>query len=343
VRRRAFLQSGLALGAGVVGASIADACSGAPLSVGPTATLGPPETTSVRIASVPCDPALWTADDFLKEEGLSNAKIMLLPHGAVARGEGDIGVGYTQWIVASVDAGRPLQALGGLHTGCGEVWTKPEIASIGDLRGKTITVNSTDPVVDPWYGVWAAMFAYVGIDPRKDVNFAADPDANVITSFLDGKSDAVLALSTQVPMLRASPKNRGKLLIDMHVDGTWSKYYCCQLIVNRDWAKQNPNATKRVTRALLRANDRVARDPAAAALAGVKAGLYTPELYDTFLAAFRNSTFEWRDIDAEASLLFNAVQLSNLKLVKGTPKQLVAQASNLGYLAELKSQYPRAN
>jgi len=217
-----------------------------------------------------------------------------------------------------------------------------EIASISDLRGRTITVNSTDPVVDPWYGVWAAMFAYVGIDPRKDVRFVADPDANVVTSFLDGTSDAVLVLSNQVPMLRASPKNRGKLLIDMHVDGTWSKYYCCQLIVNRDWARQNPNATKRVTRALLRANDRVARDPAAAALAGVKKGMYAPEMYDIFLATFRSCTFEWREIDAEASLLFNAVQLSESKLVKGTPKQLVAQASNTGYLAELKRQYPRA-
>jgi NitT/TauT family transport system substrate-binding protein len=341
VKRRALLGSGLALGGSVIGAGLAAAC--APQRTGASeTTLGPPETTSVRIATVACDPALWTADDFLREEGLSEAKMMLVPYGAVGRGEADIGIAYTQWIVASVDAGRPIQALGGLHIGCGEVWTKPEISTLSDLKGKTITVNSTDPVVDPWYGAWAAMLAYVGIDPRKDVNFVPDPDANVVSSFVDGKSDAVLVLSNQVPMLRASPKNRGKLLIDMKVDGTWSKYYCCQLIVNRDWARQNPNATKRVTRALLRANDRVARDPAAAVLSGVKAGLFAPELYDTFLATLRNCIFEWRELDAEASLLFNAVRLSEQRMVKGTPKQIVAQASNFGFLSELKRQYPRA-
>src|ERR1700752_4918055 len=216
-RRRRLISSGLAMGGGMIAAGLAAACGRSSVAGLPTSTLGAPETTSVRIASVPCDPALWTADDFLKDEGLSNAKIMLLTHGAVARGEADIGVGYTQWIVASVDAGKPVQALAGLHTGCGEVWTKPEISTLSDLRGKTIVVSATDPVVDAWYGVWAAMFAYVGIDARKDVNFVADPDANVVTSFLDGKSDAVLVLSNQVPMLRALPKNRGKLLIDMRV------------------------------------------------------------------------------------------------------------------------------
>jgi NitT/TauT family transport system substrate-binding protein len=338
MRRRQLLRSGLALGGGVIGASLAAAC--APSSSGPGGTLGPPETTVVRIVSVACDAALWSAGDYLAEEGF-DAKILPLSVGAVARGEGDIGIGYTQWVVANVDAGKPIQALGGLHTGCGEVWTRPEIASIRDLKGKTITVASIDPVIDPWYGVWAAMFGYVGIDARRDVNFVID--ANPVETFVQGRSDAILALSTQVPTLRASPKNPGKLLIDMHADGTWSKYYCCQLVVNRDWAQQNPNATKRVTRALLRANDRVAKDLPAAVMAGVKAGMFAPSAYDTYLATLKNCTFEWRELDAEASVLFNAVQLSQPKLVKKTPQELVKLASNFGFLQELKRQYPRAN
>jgi len=340
MRRRQLLGSSLALGGSVIGAGLAAACGPASPSSGAGGTLGPPETTAVRIVSVACDAALWSAGDYLAEEGF-DAKILPLSVGAVARGEGDIGIGYAQWVVANVDAGKPIQALGGLHTGCGEVWTKPEIASIRDLKGKTITVNSTDPVVDAWYGVWAAMFAYVGIDPRKDVNFVLD--TNTVDTFVQGRSDAILALSNQVPILRASAKNPGKLLIDMHTDGTWSRYYCCQLIVNRDWAQQNPNATKRVTRALLRANDRVAKDLPAAVMAGVKAGMFSPETYDTYLATLKNCTFEWRELDAEASLLFNAVQLSQAKLVKNTPQQLVKLASNFAFLQELKRQYPRAN
>jgi len=192
-------------------------------------------------------------------------------------------------------------------------------------------------------GVWAALLGHVGIDPRKDVNFVADPNANTVERFIQGRSDAILALSNQVPVLRASPNNPGKLLIDMHSDGTWSRYYCCQLVANRDWARQNPIATKRATRALLRANDRVAKDPAAAVMAGVNAGMFTGAMYDTVLATLKNCTFEWRELDAEASIRFNAVQLSDQKLVKGTPQQLVAQASSFGYLKELKRQFPGAN
>jgi NitT/TauT family transport system substrate-binding protein len=342
MRRRALLRSGLALGGGLIGGGFAAACASATPGGSPNSTLGPPETTAVRIVSVACDPALWSADDYLREEGF-NPRILPLSVGAVARGEGEVGVGYSQWVVANLDAGKSIQSLAGLHTGCGEVWTKPGISSIRDLKGRTIDVGATDAVLDPWYGVWASMFAYVGIDARKDVNFVADPNANTVERFVQGRSDAILALSNQVPILRASAKNPGKLLIDMHVDGTWSRYYCCQLIVNRDWAQQNPNATKRVTRALLRANDRVAKDPAAAVLAGVNAGMFMPELFDTVLATLKNCTFEWRELDVQDSLLFNAVQLSGQKLVKGTPQQLVERGSSFGYLTELKRQFPRAN
>ena len=343
MRRRALLRAGLALGGSAIGAGVAAAC--APASAGGVSNvaLGPPESTTVRIVSVACDPALWSADDYLKEEGFSDARILPLAVGAVARGEGDIGVGYTQWIVTNVDAGKPVVALAGLHTGCGEVWTRPGISSISDLKGKSIDVLSTDAVIDAWYGVWAALLGHVGIDPRKDVNFVADPNANTVERFIQGRSDAILALSNQVPVLRASPNNPGKLLIDMHSDGTWSRYYCCQLVANRDWARQNPIATKRATRALLRANDRVAKDPAAAVMAGVNAGMFTGAMYDTVLATLKNCTFEWRELDAEASIRFNAVQLSDQKLVKGTPQQLVAQASSFGYLKELKRQFPGAN
>ena len=49
------------------------------------------------------------------------------------------------------------------------------------------------------------------------------------------------------------------------------------------------------------------------------------------------------DYNLSDSLRFNAVQLSEQKLVQGTPQQLVERASNFGYLSELKRQFPRAS
>jgi NitT/TauT family transport system substrate-binding protein len=340
MRRRAFIGSGLALGGGVIAAGFAAACAPGP-SAESNVTLGAPETTTVRIVPVPCDPALWSAGDYLKEEGFTDVRLLPFSVAAVARGEGDIGVGYSQWVVTNVDAGKPVVALAGLHTGCAEVWTRPGIASIRDLRGKTIAVGATDVVGDTWYGFWAAMFANVGIDARREVNFVTSTDT--LDHFIRGESDAMLALAGQVPALRASPKNPGKLLISMQDDKPWSQYYCCQLVANRDWAQRNPIAAKRVTRALLRANDRVAKDLVAAVRTGVEQGMYTGATYETILAVLRNSTYEWRELDAEASLRFFAVQLADQKLVKGGPQQLVAQSSGFSYLQALRRQYPHAS
>ena len=343
MRRRTLLRSGIALGASVAGAGLAAACTSASPSAGSNATLGPPETTTVRLAAGgPCDPAFWTAGDFLQEEGFTQYKVAANGIAAVTKGDADIGVGYSQWIITNVDAGKSVVALAGMHTGCAEVWTKPGIASISDLRGKTIAVNSTD-VTDVFYGFWAAIFANVGIDPRRDVNFVLYPaEVSTLELFLQGQSDAILALAASGPTLRASPRNTGKLLISMQDDAPYKQYYCCQLIANRDWVRQNPSAAKRATRALLRANDRVAKDPAAGARAGFEQGLFGSTAYDVLMAVLRNCTFEWRDLDAQTSLRFFAVQLANQKLVKGSPQDLITQSSDYGYLAELRRQYPRA-
>ncbi|MDP9319834.1 MAG: ABC transporter substrate-binding protein [Chloroflexota bacterium] len=340
MRRRQFLGSSAALAASVVGLGIGAGCATAPTGSGSNAVLGPPETTTLRMSGGgACDAAFWTAGDYLREEGFTDARILPPSIGAVQRGEADIAVGYSQWIVANVDAGQPLLALGGMHTGCAELWVRPGIASIRDLKGKTIAVNATD-VTDVVYGFWSAILASVGFDPRTQVNFVArGATASTLDLFVQGESDALLALAVQVPLLRANPKNPGTLVMANVEDKPWSQYYCCQLIANRDWVQRYPMAAKRVTRALLRANDRVAKDPAAAALSGVTQGFFTN--YESVLAVLKNGRYEWRDLDPEESLRFFALQLADQKMVKGVPQQLVAQSSDYAYMRALKTQLPR--
>jgi len=260
---------------------------------------------------------------------------------AFLRGEVDISAGYSQWIVANVDAGSKMVALAGLHTGCIELWAKPGINSIRDLKGKTIAVDTND-ITNVIYGFWSAMLASVGLDARTDVNFvSAGSSTSTLEVFLQGKSDALLAAAFQVPLLRADPRNQGRLLMSNLEDKPWSQYYCCQLIANRDWVQKYPMAARRATRAILRANDRVAKDPAAAVVAGISQSLLGTTAYDTAVAVMKNCKFEWRDIDAGESLRFFALQLAEYKLLKGAPQQLLAQASDFGYLQELKRQFPR--
>ena len=80
----------------------------------------------------------------------------------------------------------------------------------------------------------------------------------------------------------------------------------------------------------------------AAVSAGVAQGMVAPAGYDSERAVLKNSSYEWRDLDPQATLLFFAVQLAQQKLVKGGPQQLVTQASAFDLL-ELKRQLPRAD
>jgi NitT/TauT family transport system substrate-binding protein len=282
------------------------------------------------------------AGDYLREEGFTDVKIMPPAPLAFLRGEADISSAYSQWIVANVDAGSKMVALAGLHTGCIELWAKPGINSINDLKGRTIAVTSTD-VTDVIYGFWSAMLASVGLDARTDVNFiTAGSQTSTLEVFLQGKSDALMAATFQVPLLRADPRNQGRLLMSNLEDKPWSQYYCCQLIASRDWAQKYPMAARRATRAILRANDLVARDPAAAVLSAVSQNLLGTTTYDTALAVLKNCRFEWRDIDAEESLRFYSLRLAETKQVKGVPQQLVAQIASYAFIGELKKQYPRA-
>jgi NitT/TauT family transport system substrate-binding protein len=236
-----------------------------------------------------------------------------------------------------------LVALAGLHSGCYELWAGPSIRSIGDLRGKTIAVRRTD-LSDVYYAFFATLLGYGGIDPGKDVHFlAAGTGASMNAAFIEGRADAVLAGASQGPMFGRLPKSPGHVILATMTDKPWSQYLCCNLVANRDWARQNPIATKRVTRALLRATDRAAKDPGraahdavAAAHDTVTAGGFDDEslLRETIAMC----TYNWRELDPEETLRFFALRLGDAKLITSTPQQLIAQGTDLTYMRQLRKE-----
>ena len=334
IDRRTFL--------GAVGATLAAACVP---GTGSTATFGQLETTTIRVdPHQGCEMWAWVVEDLLREEGFKDVRIT--EAGKVHTGEADIGATFGNDVVGKIDTGAPFVAVAGTHTGCNQLWAQPGINSVGDLRGRRIDVTGMDPINDAVFGMWVSLLSTVGIR-QTDVRFsqldmsahaahALGPTSPVIESFLAGNSDAVLAYVEQGPALRLNPANKGHLIFDMATDRPWSQYYCCLLMATRSYATANPWATKRATRAVLRAIDVVTNDRKAAVDIAVKKG-FTPDA-SLMLEAIKPLAYPWRDYDPADSLRYFALQLADSKLLKKTPAQIVADGSDFTFFRQMQKE-----
>ncbi len=349
VTRRELLRITLGTGVVLAGGGLLAACGQQQGALGGAATLPSPETTTVRIA-IPfaCDPPLWLAKEFLLEEGFTDVQYVNplgRPRDWATKGTVEFGAVHPEELVAAIDGGAPLVALAGLHSGCQEVWVGPGIASIRDLRGKRIAVLAKN-TGDQFFNFFATTLAYVGVDPVKDVNFfEVGPDYRaLLTAFLDGRSDAFLAASDGAATLRRNPRTPSTKILDQTADKPWSQYLCCMLAANRDWTRQNPVATKRVTRAVLRAADATVKDRPRAAREGAARPVQTIlPAGDVSLEQILNETiampsYDWREFDPEETIRFFALRLADVKLITSTPQQLIDQGTDLAYMRQLRKE-----
>ena len=352
ITRRELLRRTLGTGAALAGGGLLAACGSQGLVVPRAgATLPPPETTSLRFVSPPaCDPPSALAREFLLEEGFTDIQYVRVSNTTtewLTKGVADFATGYGNLIAANVDAGLPILTLAGMHPGCFELFALPGISTIRDLRGKTVAVNARD-VSDQFYGFFGILLAYVGVDPRTEVNFVEiGPDLNALRdAYLDGRSQAFIAPAAYGPALRRNPKNPGKVILDTTMDKPWSQYYCCQLVANRDWARRHPIATKRVTRALMRGCDEVTKDKPRAAREYVARFPATASPTEAQIASelsitnevIRDLSYDWRELDPEETLRFFALRLGDAKFIKSTPQQVIAQGSDFAYMRQLRTE-----
>jgi NitT/TauT family transport system substrate-binding protein len=157
------------------------------------------------------------------------------------------------------------------------------------------------------------------------------------TAFIEGRADAVLTGGQQGPRFRRLPKLPGHVILATMTAKPWSLYLCCSLMADRDWARQNPIATKRVTRAVLRATDAAAKDQPRAAHDVVASGVgFADESIVRETMAM--CTYNWRELDPEETLRFFALRLAEAKLITSTPQQLIAQGTDLAYMRQLRKE-----
>jgi NitT/TauT family transport system substrate-binding protein len=179
--------------------------------------------------------------------------------------------------------------------------------------------------------------AYVGLDPDKDINYAWVPMGEAKKLFAEGKLDGFISFPPAAQELRS--KNIGRVLVDTNVDRPWSQYFCCMLTGRRNFIKKNPVATRRALRAVLKANDLVARDPEAATRRLIEKGVRKESEFEYVKQSLVDIPYhKWRDYNPEETIRFYALRLRELGLTDATPQDIISQNTDWSFLNSLKKE-----
>jgi NitT/TauT family transport system substrate-binding protein len=318
--RRDFLAgASLAAAAGILGTrpSLADE--------------GPLETTTLRLqrgASICLAPG-QIAEELLRAEGFTD--IRFLDVETVASGEIDFAFQTAAWVVAQVDAGQPVTALAGVHSGCYELFAHEPIRAISDLKGKKVGIPQE--IGSSGHLLLASIAAYVGLDHRTDINWVRNATGNFMEPFARGEVDAFLGFPPEPQELRA--RKIGRVILNTATDKPWSQYFCCIVFGNRDFVRAHPVATKRYLRAVLKAADICAADPERGAQLLVEAG-FTGR-YDYALQTLTEVPYDrWREFDPADAMRFYALRLHEVGMIQSSPNAILADGTDWRFLNELR-------
>ncbi|MFN0040779.1 MAG: ABC transporter substrate-binding protein [Burkholderiales bacterium] len=325
-RRRIFLTRASALGA----ASL--------LGVPVSSRAEPPlETTRIRLVRVPalCFAPQYVAEALLYLEGFTEVEYVKLYEAipSTLKNSADLAMFGGPSFLPAIDNGYPIVALAGIHEGCWELFAHDPVKTVQDLKGKTVAIGILGGVEHVWL---SSIFAYVGIDPRRDINWiTAKKWGDTKQLFLDGKVAAFLGFPPEPQELRA--KKIGKVILNTTLDRPWSQYFCCMVAGHRDFIQNHPVATKRALRAMLKAADICSQEPEWTARFLVEKG-YEPR-YEVALEVVKSLSYNrWRTDDPTATLRFHSLRLREAGMIKSTPQQILDRGTNFTFLNELKKE-----
>ena len=180
--RRDFLSS-----LSVVGATRVLGARGSPLR-GAAGTTGPAAPLSSNI----CLRLRISPEDLLRAEGFTDIRYVPVReftsrtgwHAARSTSASPRGVGRL-----SADAGVPVTAMAGVHSGCYELFAHDPVRTIGDLKGRSVGIQTLSSSGHLYVAIMAA---HVGLDPHEDINWVTSPTGNAMELFAEGKVDAFL-------------------------------------------------------------------------------------------------------------------------------------------------------
>jgi NitT/TauT family transport system substrate-binding protein len=291
----------------------------------------PPETTTLRLqrGATICLAPGQIAEELLRAEGFTDVRYLDIE--TVASGEIDFAFQTAAWVVSQLDAGAPLTALAGVHSGCYELFAHDPIRAISDLRGKRVGIPQEPG--SSGHLLLASIAAYVGLVPHTDIDWVSNATGDFKEPFAEEKVDAFLGFPPEPQELRA--RQVGRVILNTGTDRPWSQYFCCIAFGNREFVRAHPVATKRYLRAVLKAADLCAAQLDRAAQLLVKAGFAGN--YDYALQTLTELPYDrWREFDPEDSMRFYALRLHEVGMIKSTPNALLAEGTDWRFLNELK-------
>ena len=303
----------------------------------------PPETTTVRFQQLksPCWVPQLVAEPLLREEGFKDIQYIKADkerwHGEedIIAGRVDFTADYTGMSLMKLVPGSPIDFISGFHVGCYSLIGSDKIKTVRDLKGKKVWAwGNLDHIATVFF---KALVAYVGLDPDKDIQYVECSKEEALELFKRSKIDAFMSFPPGPQQLRA--EGIGHALVDTNIDRPWSQYYCCMILGRRDFIKNNPVATKKVIRSILRANDMVSQDPAMAAQMLVDWKLRKADDQEFVAQAFREIPYDkWRHYSPEDTIRFWALRLNELGFTKYTPQEFISKNCDWSHIASLKKE-----
>ena len=334
--RRQLLKGAAGLGLAVAGGTFLGGCAKQVAPFFSPSTGDRLETTRVRLFQNTgiCVAPQYMASDLLKAEGFTDVEYVYVgnadPYPAFAAGDVDIGMAFSAPFIVQMDAGVPILLLGGVHVGCFEVIGTDSVHAIRDLKGRTVGVPALN---GPHHTFLSSMAAYVGLDPRVDINWFIHPAAESAQILAEGKVDALIGFPPVPQELRA--RKIGHVVVSSADDRPWSQYYCCTLAATRQFAENNPVAAKRALRAMLKAADVCASKPERVAQHMIDGGFASNYAYA--LQTMKDIPYNrWREYDPEDTVRFFALRLHEVGMIKSSPEQIISKGTNWTFFNEVK-------
>jgi NitT/TauT family transport system substrate-binding protein len=227
---------------------------------------GEPKIT-ICYLGLTCEPAIFVAYEkgFFKEEGLDIELVKTNwsdMRDGLATGRYHASYSLIMYLMKPIETGMDLKLTGGIHTGCLRVQAgaKTNIKNVNDLKSKRVGITHMG---SPPFLFASRVLADQGMDPRKDVEWVTMAEDTMAKALDEGQVDAVASAEPVGTMLMAA--NKVHKVCDQASDAPYEDEYCCAVVVNGAFARQNPSAAGKITRALLKGAKWVDINPTAAA------------------------------------------------------------------------------
>jgi NitT/TauT family transport system substrate-binding protein len=286
---------------------------------------------------VTCLAPQFLAADLLRADGFDVQHVQLASDAEVvpALGAGDIDLtmGAAANTIIESDTNTSFVHLGGIHVGCHELFASPGIRSMRDLQGKRVAVAALGSSTHVYM---AMMAANIGLDPNRDFILEYGDSVQAMNAFAAGQIDGFMAFPPEPQLLRQ--RGLSNVIVATRSDRPWSQYFCCGLIASRAFIDNNPVAAKETVRAILKATDFCAQDPAGAAQRLIDRGIVSD--YDTTLQTLGPGVAydRWREYESEDTIRFYGLLLHQLGMVKTPPNELIARSTDWRIINELKKE-----